>query len=165
MANSLREALERAKDVKPIGNADGIPVVTFEDYAAKVQEDAVSGVDISPIRTNLNGTVAASSVRYMADAPARLYANRVKVGKGRVYVVDDYRAIQEQLSGRIYAKNLKAYVIARDEAGKLVLEKTITISDDDFTANYTAQLDYAVMAEVKELVANHKSEPVETVTI
>ena len=94
--------------------------------------------------------------------PDYFFANRYKVkgakGNQKLIVVsghttDGYRCIKEQASGRLFIKNVPAYVFYRDsETKELVLEKQTMISDTEFISDFTNKLDNKSMAEVLPLI-------------
>ena len=158
MATSMTEIIEKSKKVKPIGQRNGINIVSFEEQVAAAQADIMNRTDMGIVKMNQDGTVAQTPTRYAAVNMDSYYINRYKLVKGRgngkdkMLIVTDYRAITEQASGRVYAKQIPAYLIGRNDAGELELEKTVTVSDAEFVAEFTHTLKREAMAEILPLL-------------
>lgn len=160
--SKIKETLEAAENVTPIAIKDGKKIVTFQD--AKVLQDA-EGYEPTPStgvrRYNPDGSLAATEARVVAINEDSYFANRYKLlGKGskKMSVVTDWRAIQEQSSGRCYKKNLTSYVFARNEQGELYIEKIDSVSDTEFLSDYTNILDNTNMAQLVALIDAYGSD-------
>ena len=106
---------------------------------------------------NKDGSLASTGKTVHAVNPDYFFMNRYKVkGKKMILVSghtsDGYRCIKEQSSGRVFLKNIPAFVIARDADGKLYLDKQTVISDTEFISEFTAKLDNKSMAEILPLI-------------
>lgn len=152
----LREVLDKTKDVKPIGERNGIQIVSFEEQRDLAQLDKLENKDrdLNTIQMNPNGTVARTPVKFAAVNVDNFYINRYKRVKDSIYVVTDYRAIMEQQTGGVYAKQLAAYVIKRDGDKNLILDKVVTVSDTEFIADFTHTLNREAMAQIMPLLVS-----------
>lgn len=150
---SLIDVLKEAEQVKPIDTINGMKIVPFESVPALAQAALVNNDDLGGRTVNLNGTIARSRCLFAAVNVDNLYINRYKMVKGKLYVVTDYRAIKDQSSGRIYAKQIPAYVFTRKD-GELVLEKMDIVSDTEFVADYTNKLSNEAMQKLMPLLVN-----------
>lgn len=148
----LRETLDKADQVKPIAEHNGMQIVTFADQRDIAVADMVNKVGLDTVQFNPDGTVARTPGRYAAVNPDHYYINRFKRVKDSIYVVMDYRAIQDLPSGSVYAKQIPAYVIKRDAEKKLVLDKVVTVSDTEFMSDFTHILSREAMAQIKPLL-------------
>lgn len=150
----LKELIEKTEKVQPIAEANGIPVYTFEQQRDLAQVDKLMNVDMGLLTFNPDGSVAETPTKYVAINLEHYYINRFKrVGKS-LYIVTDYRAISEQSSGRVYLKQIPAFVISRNKDGDLYLEKTVTVSDDEFIADFTHILNREAMKTVLPLLVS-----------
>lgn len=150
----LKELIEKTEKVQPITEMNGIPVVTFEEQRDLAQVDKLMNVDMGLLTFNPDGSVAETPTKYVAINLEHYYMNRFKrVGKS-LYIVTDYRAISEQASGRVYLKQIPAFVITRDKEGNLFLEKTVTISDTEFISDFTHILNREAMKTVMPLLVS-----------
>lgn len=162
---SILESLQKAQNVKPIYEQNGVQVVSFEEQRALAQASIVNGDELGNRLVNPDGTIGRSRTRFAAINTDYLYLNRYrKVGKS-LYVVIDYRAIKEQDKGRIYLKQIPAYVITRDSDGNLQLTKTVTVSDTDFVSDYTHTLNPSAMAQIIPLLNNGTEITADDITI
>lgn len=150
---SLVDVLKEAEQVKPIDTINGMKIVPFETVPALAQAALVNDEDLGGRTMNLNGTVARSRCLFAAVNVDNLYINRYKMSKGKLYVITDYRAIKDQSSGRIYAKQIPAYVFGRKE-GELVLEKMDIVSDVEFVSDFTQKLSNEAMQKLMPLLVN-----------
>lgn len=153
---SMREVLEKADNVKPFASSNGIPVVTFDEQVA-LAEAAIYEQKPLPVQTlNADGTIARSRYTNVASTTKGYYINRYKAGRGKITVVTDYRAIQGQKSGVVYAKQIVGYVITREKTddgkGALKLEEVVQISDAEFVADFTKTLNREAMEEILPLI-------------
>lgn len=150
---SLIDVLKEAENVKPIDTINGMKIVPFESVPALAQAAIVNDEDLGGRTMNLNGTVARSKCLFAAVNVDNLYINRYKVVKGKLYVITDYRAIKDQASGRVYAKQIPAYVFVRKD-GEMVLEKMDIVSDTEFVSDYTNKLSNEAMQKLMPLLVN-----------
>lgn len=150
---NLHEVLEKTKKVTPVAENNGIKVVTFEEQRDLAQAALIENTTLDLVDYNDDGTVRRTPTRFAAVNLDHYYINRYKKVRDRLYIVTDYRAITEQANGVIYAKQIPAYVIKRDENKQLQLEKMVTVSDDEFVADYTHTLNREAMKQVMPLLA------------
>lgn len=158
---SIKEAIEK-KDVKPMTNVHGTPVVTFEEQR-NLSQDVIMGnqygkgdFKLGLHEYNADGTVRRSRYHTAAFNEDRFYDNRYKVVEGKLYLVtaqttDGYRVITEQESGRVAYKQIAAYVFRRDDK-KLIYDSTVMISDNEFITEFTHKLSKEAMKEILPLI-------------
>lgn len=156
----MADLYRKAEAVEPYAEKDGQKFVNFEDAAT------LNSVNAQEPRTgmqtrNADGSLASTGKTVHAVNPDYFFANRYKVkgakGNQKLIVVsghttDGYRCIKEQASGRLFIKNVPAYIIYRDADGKLALEKQTMISDTEFISDFTNKLDNKSMAEILPLI-------------
>ena len=157
----LKELYEKVDNVRPFAEKDGKVWVDFEDAATLNSYNADEPRTGMQTR-NADGSLASTGKTVHAVNPDYFFANRYKVkgakGNQKLIVVsghttDGYRCIKEQASGRLFIKNVPAYVFYRDsETKELVLEKQTMISDTEFISDFTNKLDNKSMAEVLPLI-------------
>ena len=149
---SLREILDRAEKVKPVAEINGKKVMSYEDLRDISTAQINEGGKINIVEFNPDGTPKNSMTENVATNLDHFYINRFKTVDKEMFVVRDYRAISEQSTGRVYAKRIPCYVVKRNEKGKLYLDRMVTVSDDEFIAEFTHILDHKSMAEVLPLL-------------
>ena len=156
----IAELYDKVKEVKPLAEKDGEKFVNFEDAAVLNSYNAQEPNTGMQTR-NRDGSLASTGKTVHAVNPDYFFANRYKVkgakGNQKLIVVsghtpDGYRCIKEQASGRLFIKNVPAYIIYRDADGKLALEKQTMISDTEFISEFTNKLDNKSMAEILPLI-------------
>lgn len=155
----MREMLEAAENIRPMAKKNGKNVVTFEEAAILSNAEGIEPTPDTGIRHyNSDGSIASIRTKNVAINPNSYFANRYKVkgkpGNQKMYVVVDWRAIQEQQRGNVYLKNIPCYVFVRDEMKQLQIEKIEMVSDTEFVSDFTNILDNASMAELVPLIAN-----------
>lgn len=161
----LKELIEKTEKVKPIGMMNDIPVVTFEEQRDLAQVDKLMNTDMGILNFNPDGTVAETPTKYVSVNLDSYYINRFKKVEDALYIVTDYRAIKEQGSGRVYMKQIPAFVVKRNKKGDLYLEKTVTISDNEFIADFTHILNHEAMKTVLPLLVSGAGVTEEGLTI
>lgn len=156
----MADLYRKAEAVEPYAEKDGQKFVNFEDASV------LNSVNAQEPRTgmqtrNPDGSLASTGKTVHAVNPDYFFANRYKVkgAKGNQklivvsgYTTDGYRCIKEQASGRLFIKNVPAYIIYRDADGKLALEKQTMISDTEFISEFANKLDNKSMAEILPLI-------------
>ena len=157
----MAELYRRAEEVEPLAEKDGKVYTDFESASI------LNSVNAQEPRTgmqtrNADGSLASTGKTVHAVNPDYFFANRYKVkgakGNQKLIVVsghtpDGYRCIKEQASGRLFIKNVPAYILYRDaETKELVLEKQTMISDTEFISDFTNKLDNKSMAEILPLI-------------
>lgn len=150
---NLRELLEKTERIKPIGEFDGKQLVSIEDQRDMAELEFRTGKEtLDTVQYTPEHTVARTPGKVVSVSPDRYFLNRFKKVKDALYVVRDYRAITEQSTGQVYLKAVPVYVIKRDETKKLVLDKVTTVSDVEFVADFTDELDREAMAMILPLI-------------
>lgn len=149
---SLREILDRAERVKPVAEINGKKIMSYEDLRDISTAEINEGGKINIVEFNPDGTPRNSMTRNVATNLEHFYINRFKTVDKEMFIVRDYRAISEQSTGRVYAKRIPCYVVKRNEKGKLYLDRMVTVSDDEFIAEFTHILDHKSMSEVLPLL-------------
>lgn len=149
---SLREILDRAERVKPVAEINGKKIMSYEDLRDISTAEINEGGKINIVEFNPDGTPRNSMTRNVATNLEHFYINRFKTVDKEMFIVRDYRAISEQSTGRVYAKRIPCYVVKRNEKGKLYLDRMVTVSDDEFIADFTHILDHKSMSEVLPLL-------------
>lgn len=152
--SNLQEIIDKTKDVKPVAEHNGVSIVSFEEQRDLAQLNKLENPGLETIQMNPDGTVARTPVRFAAVNLDNFYINRYKRVKDALYIVTDYRAIQEQSGGNIYAKQLAAFVVKRDADKKLILDKVVTVSDTEFIADFTHTLNREAMAQIMPLLVS-----------
>ena len=156
----MKELYEAVDKVQPLAEKDGEVWVDFESAAILNSYNADEPRTGMQTR-NADGSLASTGKTVHAVNPDYFFANRYKVkgakGNQKLIVVsghtpDGYRCIKEQASGRLFIKNVPAYIIVRDADGKLALEKQTMISDTEFISDFTNKLDNKSMAEILPLI-------------
>lgn len=152
----IKEILQEAESIKPLGEINGVKITTFHDQTILSQADMIEGEVPSGIaQMNPDGTVARSNYKYASVNVDSLFENRFREieedGQKKLEVVVDYRACKEQSTGKIYRKTVQAFVVAR-KGKKLVIERVVLIPDDVFVKDFTRKLDLAAMSEILPLV-------------
>lgn len=158
--NELKDLYRKVDEVKPLAEKDGKVYVNFDDAATLNSFNAQEPKTGMQTR-NRDGSLASTGKTVHAVNPDYFFANRYKVkgAKGNQklivvsgHTVDGYRCIKEQASGRLFIKNVPAYIISRNDKGELVLEKQTMISDTEFISDFTNKLDNKSMAEILPLI-------------
>lgn len=157
--NTMLETLRAAENVQPVAISHGMKIVSFEDQRNLAQAELITGYDAGDRTTNADGSIARSRAPYAAVNFDSFFINRYRKVKNTLQIVTDYRAIQEQAGGRVYVKQLPAYVIVRGEDGELKLDKVVTISDAEFVADFTHMLSHAAMAQILPVLSAGDTEP------
>lgn len=153
----MADLYRKAEAVEPYAEKDGQKFVDFESASI------LNSVNAQEPRTgmqtrNRDGSLASTGKTVHAVNPDYFFANRYKkLNSKKMCIVsghtpDGYRCIKEQASGRLFIKNVPAYIIYRDADGKLALEKQTMISDTEFISEFTNKLDNKSMAEILPLI-------------
>lgn len=152
----LKDLIDKTDKIQPVTTVNGVQVVQFSEQRDLAQMEKMMGNDtLGTLQMNPDGTVARTPVKYAAVNMDYYYINRYKKVKDSYYIVTDFRAIQEQQTGTVYAKQIPAFVIVRDkETGSLKIDKTVMVSDTEFVADFTHMLNREAMAQIVPLLAN-----------
>lgn len=156
----MADLYSKVEKVQPLAKKDGQVFVDFEDASVLNSYNAQEPKTGLQTR-NPDGSLASTGKTVHAVNPDYFYANRYKVKGKKMTIVsghttEGYRCISEQASGRVFLKNIPAYVIARDADGKLFLEKQVVVSDTEFISDFTNKLDNKSMAEILPLITDVK---------
>lgn len=153
----ISNALDKAKDIKPLAVKNGMQIVSYEDAIILNQLEMLDDApDMGERKFNPDGTLARSKKKIASINVDTLFLNRYRKVAGKKYqVVIDYRAIKEQSSGVVYAKNIVAYEIGRDkDTDELKLIKVVNVSDDEFVSEFTHKLDIPSMVRIRHLLGD-----------
>ena len=168
MPKTMKDVLAE-QNVKPITNVSGTPVVTFKEQAEAAERGIKDKVDFGIRKLNPDGTIAKSYYSSAAISMESFFLNRFRVVDDELQVVtgqtpEGYRAIKEQKTGHIFAKQILVHTLKRGN-GKLVFNKNIMVSDTDFVSFFTKSLDEEAMREVLPLINGESSTPNEKLPI
>lgn len=159
-----REEMQKTlnKDTKVLYKANNTEVMSFDDVNTAIMQDNIDNrVNISKPRLNSDGSIADLNVQYAGTNLQFYYNNRYKVeeinGKEKVYVIVDARAIDEQQTGRIYAKRIPVYVFGKKNK-ELKLEEITTVEDTDFVKYYTKKLNRDAMSRLLPMILETPSD-------
>ena len=153
----LKRLYEAVDKVKPLAEKDGQVYVDFADAAVLNSYNADEPRTGMQTR-NRDESLASTGKTVHAVNPDYFFANRYKkLNSKKMCIVsghtpDGYRCIKEQASGRLFIKNVPAYIIVRNDKGELALEKQTMISDTEFISDFTNKLDNKSMAEILPLI-------------
>lgn len=156
--------MKDAEQVEVLGERDGVKLVSFADAqtlntAEIIAQREYGKRDTGDRTLNPDGSPARSRCKAAVVNVDALFDNRYRRIKGnKLEIVTDYRAIREQSRGQIYAKQIPCYVVSRDAEGNLKLDKTETVSDTDFIADFTHKLSKESMVEVLPLISDGGTE-------
>lgn len=155
---SMKDALEGTVEKIRV-NQNGTPLVTYEEQLKLGQkginehwDDRRLGDDLGIRKMNPDGSIAKSWYTSAAVNFDRFYDNRYRVVGNELQIItaqtnEGYRAINEQSTGRVFAKLLPALSFKR-EGNELVYVKTIMVSDSEFISEFTHKLNQDAMHEV-----------------
>lgn len=148
--NILEEILQE-NEAKPIAKINGVDVYTYAEgqkvNRLHLAEEKINGKqdELGERATTADGMhylETRSTVKVMN--PDRYFMNRVRKtkykGKKAIEIVNDYRAITDQESGRIYTPIISTFIVGVDN-GKLTLLGKSKVSDDVFCSEFTNSLD------------------------
>lgn len=156
MAN-IKEYLEKAEQVKPIAERNGRKIVTFEDQRNLATASNINKEHVGGLEWNKDGSLARTKGTTAAVNPEYMFANRYKKVKNKYYVVTDFRAIEGLETNSVPYRHITASQIGEFE-GRVVCEKIVIISDEDFAKDFTRKLDFASMVKVLEAINDVGSE-------
>lgn len=160
--DTMKELFAKADNIKPLAEKDGQVYMTFEDAATQNSVNAYEGNGTGMQVRNKDGSLASTGKKVHAVNPDYFFANRYKVkgakGNQKLIIVSGhepigFRCIKEQEQGKIFIKTIPVYVIARNDQGKLEVEKVATVSDSEFISDFTHTLNHESMAEILPLIA------------
>lgn len=155
---SKLDILKKAEEITPIATKNGMDIVSFEDAIVKQQAEMIEGSNgRSMVTYNADGSVARSRTSVAALNYDLVMRNRFRYvedaeGKKKLQIVVDPLAIATQTTGRVYASRITAYEVERNKKGKIVVTKAITVSDDEFVADFSKQLSNRDMAMILPMI-------------
>lgn len=166
MSNRMREILDRAEEVKPIAEHNGVKVVSPEDAIALKEEQMLAlqtgeEVDLGDYEINPDGTIASTRISVVAINEDRRLMNKFRVKGGAnklLQVVTDYRAVKEHDSGKVYLANVPVYEFDRNEKGELELVSQTTVTDETFLSKFQDSLTNEAMKEVLGAITTKKED-------
>lgn len=148
----IKEILERAETATEIAEVNGRKVVGFDDYRNLATVANMNNEDLGGMAFNPDGSLARTKGNMAAVNLDDFYLNRFKKVKNKYYVVIDKMAIFEtERTGQAPYQHITGYLIGEKD-GQVVCEKPVTISADDFAADFTHKLDHASMAIVMDAI-------------
>lgn len=162
----MEEILKQAEEVKPISTVEGTPVVSYEDGAILSQKQMINDklgeeVDLGDVEVNPDGTIARSRASVIVLNEDKRLMNRYRLmgkkGGGKLLqVVTDYRAVKEHGTGKVYLARIPAYEFERDESGKLVMTRQLTVEAGDFISKFSEELNNTAMHEVLKAISDNE---------
>lgn len=166
----ILEQIVDETSVKPIVKIHGLSAYSFKDdrklAKKELAEEKITGKQIefgNREQTPDGMGYTHTQSKHYAVNPDILFANRyrrVTDKNKRVYyeVVIDYRAIQEQGSGKIYSPLISAYVIGKDEKGNYQILGQKKVKDEEFINDFRRHLGHKEMAIILTLVGSYGDE-------
>lgn len=164
----IQQVVEATKS-EPIAVLDGVKIYTFAEAqkanSRKLYNEKMAGrkmPDFGAREEKDNGLgYTRSKGSVVAVNPKQFFANRaqkvqrygVDVATGKEVeetiweVVNDYRAIKDKDSGKVYTNTIQVYVIGRED-GKVKILSQKTISDEEFVNGYKERLSTKAMLTI-----------------
>lgn len=165
--SKMEQVLTQAKEIKSIGNRDGVRVVSYEDASILAQEQMIKDkmdeeVDLGDVEVNPDGTLARTRATAYAMNEDKRLANRYRVvgkkGGGKLLqVVTDERAVKEHGTGKVYLARIPAYEFERID-GKLTLARLTSVEATDFISKFGEELNREAMYEVLEAISSNEED-------
>lgn len=150
----------QAENIEALGVIDNNEVYTSEDYVelVKLKDRAQkNGIELGNHarvpQTDNQGMLLRTPRQELVVNPAIAFANRVRVNKDdkTISIVVDYRAIEEQKTGMLYATAVVAYRIGKIKDGNYAVQAVENIPEQAFLNEFTDSLneeDAKLMLEV-----------------
>lgn len=157
----ITDALDKAKEVKPIATKNGTKVVDVKDASAAMQGEVIDPTEDLGVREVENGKIVRSRTLISQVSIDRLYDNRYKkqgtkgVGYNEIWVVPaidpkGYRAVVFGMED----KNIPVYRITKDsKTGELTLAGKTTVDYQKFHSDFTNKLSKDSMKKIIPLFA------------
>lgn len=156
MSKSVMEILKGAEKADIIAvDEEGRKYVNSEDYYNLILADQINKEPkLGTVEFNPDGSPAGTAAPYLCISPEQVFLNRYKlIDESTIGVVTDWWSITQQQTGRIPFSQVPCFIVVRD--GKaLKLDKTVTISDREFLAEYTESLDRESMSKILPLLGH-----------
>lgn len=156
----VRDALDKASEVKPIAIKNGTKIVSPKDAEALIIDELVDPTpDIGQRTLNKNGTIARSRTIVSQIDPSFLYDNRYKIqgvkgaGYNELWVIPaisqrGFRAIVQHMEDR----EIPVYRISKDkETGDFFLVGQTTVDYAEYHKDFNHKLDEASMKKIMPL--------------
>lgn len=164
----ITDALDKAKQVKPIAEKNGIKIVATQDAKDAMAGELLDPTDDLGVRTlNQDGSIARSRTVISQISTYRIYDNRFKrqgtkgVGYDEVWVVPaidpkGYRAVVLGMEDR----NIPVYKItkSKDEQHDFILAGKTTVDYQKFHSEFTHKLSEESMKKIIPLFALENDE-------
>lgn len=150
----------QAENIEALGVIDNNEVYTSEDYVelVKLKDQAQkNGIELGNHarvpQTDNQGMLLRTPRQELVVNPAIAFANRVRVNKDdkTISIVIDYRAVEEQKTGMLYATAVVAYRIGKIKDGNYAVQVVENIPEQAFLNEFTDSLneeDAKLMLEV-----------------
>lgn len=169
--NILKEVLHET-DAKPIAKINGVDVYTYAEgqkvNRLHLAEEKIAGNQEEEI---IERPTSSDGMHYMHSEakvkvinPERYFLNRFRVttydGKKALEIVTDYRAINEQKSGRIYTNVVNTYILGEKQVNKtkrMELLAQSTVSDKEFCTDFRKKLSVADAEKVFTVISEQSS--------
>lgn len=158
----ITDALDKAKQVKPIAEKNGTKIVATQDAKAAMAGELLDPSDDLGVRTlNEDGSIARSRTVISQISTFRIYDNRFKrqgtkgVGYDELWVVPaidpkGYRAVIQNLEDR----NIPVYRITKDkDTQEFILAGKTTVDYQKFHSEFTHKLSEDSMKKIIPLFA------------
>lgn len=151
---SILEEVLHETEAKPIAKINGVDVYTYAEgqkvNRLHLAEEKITGKqdEIKERPTTADGMhYLHSETKVSVINPERYFLNRFRQttynGAKAIEIVTDYRAINEQKSGRIYTNVVNTYILGEKQVNKtkkLELLAQSTVSDKEFCTDFRQKL-------------------------
>lgn len=157
----ITDAIDRAKEVKPIAIKNGTKIVDAKDAQAAIQGELVDPTpDLGQRTLNRDGSIARSRTIVSQISLARLYDNRYKytgtkgAGNNEIWVVPaiDPKGFRAVIYG-LEDKDIPVYRVTRDkDTNEFILAGKTTVDYQKFHSDFTHKLSQESMAKILPLL-------------
>lgn len=154
---SMAQLLEEVENAKPVIEVNGRPIyrendaVALTEYEVDQQLTGREEIDISHRIVNSDGSYARGNYKNVI-MPNGLFENRYRKDGKFINVVTDFRAIQDQASGKIYTDNIVVHVIGRGAGGRPVYKHSDVIDSKTFIKDYKRKLSDEAMQTLFSII-------------
>jgi len=161
----VRDALDKAKEVKPIAIKNGTKICSPKDAEALIIDELIDPTpDIGQRTLNKDGSIARSRTLVSQVDPAFLYDNRYKIqgvkgaGYNELWVIPaisprGFRAIVQGMED----KEIPVYRISKDkDTGEYFLVGTTTVDYKQYHSEFTKKLDQQSMEKIMPLFGDEE---------
>lgn len=164
---TLRDFFQgKADSITALGVIDDAKVYSSEDYVelVKLEEQAkTNGETLGnharvPMVDNQGMLTRTPRDKFVVN-PAIAFANRIRVNKDdhTISVVTDYRAIEEQKNGMIYATSVVSYRIGKVDSGNYAVKSVENVTEQDFINQFTGTLNDNDAKLMLEVITHHQN--------